>query len=133
MNLFKKSKVDSQPATIVSDLDALISETIAFKVHGKIHKIKPITVEEFVKFSLALSDAQTLQTAESVKTNDLIDVYLKIFQAVCDTIERKDIESMTQPQVGALLQLVVEAVMGKAQGKSGESVDDSGEKKKSLT
>ena len=47
--------------------------------------------------------------------DDLVAVYLGIFSSVCETIGKKEIESMTQAQAGALLQIILDCVVGRAQ------------------
>lgn len=132
MTLFaKRTKgTQPQPAKIASDLDALVSEAIAFKIHGKVHTLNPVTVQEFLNFSYALTHAQSLQAQTVVSPEELIDVYFQVFASVCNTITKEDVKDMTQAQIAALFQLIVDSIMGKVQGESGEVFQ--AEKKKNL-
>lgn len=100
-------------AKLVSDLDRMLTESIAFRLHGKVHRINPITVEEFYKFTKAFSLVGGLK-AEGISPAEAVTLYHQVISSVAPTVSRKDIEDMTQSQVGALLQLVIEAVTGKA-------------------
>lgn len=100
-------------AKLVSDLDRMLTESIAFKLHGKVHRINPITVEEFYKFTKAFSLVGGLK-AEGISPAEAVTLYHEVISSVAPSVSRKDIEDMTQSQVGALLQLVIEAVTGKA-------------------
>lgn len=100
-------------AKLVSDLDRMLTESIAFKLHGKVHRINPITVEEFYKFTKAFSLVGGLK-AEGISPAEAVTLYHEVISSVAPSVSRKDIEGMTQAQVGALLQLVIEAVTGKA-------------------
>lgn len=127
-NLKTGKPVEMPEAQVVSDLDAMIAHPIAFRLHGKIHQIKPISVKEFYAFTNAIASITTLESDNKITTAQVIDLYTRIICSVCDSITRKDVELMTQAQCGALLNLIVEAVTGKAHA---ESQAPSDEKKKS--
>lgn len=126
-NIKTGKPVEIPEAQVVSDLDAMIAHPIAFRLHGKIHQIKPISVKEFYAFANAIAGIGALEKEEKITTAQVVDLYTRIICSVCDSISRKDVEAMTQAQCGALLQLIVEAVTGKAQVEAGAG---SGEKKK---
>lgn len=113
-NLKTGRQLEKPEAQVVSDLDAMVAQSVAFKLHGKIHNIKPISVKEFYAFTNAMLSIQGLETAEHVTPAQIIDLYATLIRSVCDTVTRHDIEQMTQAQCGALLNLIVECVTGKA-------------------
>lgn len=113
----------------VADLDAIISEPVPFRFKGRIHYLKPMQLDEFLKFSNAQSTliAALNATAEDDKEKRLsgkrlAGMYHAIVASVCDTITLDDILSMEQAQVAALYQLVIDLVTGQ--------VDPTGEGKK---
>jgi hypothetical protein len=112
---FQKAQSHNQiNGAVVSDLDALIAAPVPFKFNGKVHVINPISVVEFYKYINALSGIMNLNQ-DSVTVDEMIDKYYALFGAICDTITRNDISSMTQAQVTALFQLTVDSIMGKSQ------------------
>lgn len=126
-NLKTVKPVEAPQAQIVSDLDAMVAHSVAFRLHGKVHQINPVSVKEFYAFTNAILTLQSLEKAESISPAQIIDLYQQLIQSVCETIERKDIEAMTQAQCGALLNLIIECVTGKAQAE--EQPAQSAEKK----
>lgn len=102
-------------ADLVADLDAMVSEAIAFKLHGKQHIVKPISLEEFLKYTNAYSQIWNSTDEKKKLTNEqFIEMYHQLFSSVCDTITIDDIKRMSQAQVGALFQLISDTVTGKA-------------------
>ena len=114
MKLFSIKDARPEPE-VVSDLDALISDPVAFRFKGKAHVIKAISVQEFLKTSEALARMNTLLEAKTVGFEEIVDSYYELIHAVCDTIHREDVLKMTQAQVSALISLVIKAVTGEAQ------------------
>jgi len=111
--LLQRGSAAGSEAKLVSDLDRMIAESIAFKLHGKVHRINPITVEEFYRFTKAFSIVSGMKP-DSLSPAETLTMYHEVISSVAPTVTKKDIEDMTQAQVGALLQLVIEAVTGKA-------------------
>lgn len=131
MGIFSLKGKQEITATIVSDLDALVAEPIAFKLHGRIFTINPISTLELLKFTNAFTKIQAIQgKADSITVSELVDAYLGVISSVCPEIERSDIENMTQPQIAALFQLVMDSVVGKAHAQPGIEEDS---KKKPLS
>jgi hypothetical protein len=114
MNLFRPAR-EAAKAVVVADLDKLVSEQTAFRWDGKVHVIKPLATETFFKVCNELSRMQDLAKREALTAKELVDAYSDLFASICDTIHRKDVESMSQAQVGALFQLVIDSVAGKSQ------------------
>lgn len=125
MEIFKTNK--KQSATVIRDFDALVIEPVAFKLHGKIHTLKPISVEELWKFAHAMQAVQSATEKNEISVDGIKGAYLAIFQSVCPSIQMEDVDQMNQAQIGALLQFVIDTIKGASQ------VDDYEiEKKKSL-
>ena len=117
LGLFKKLRPTRQKYTeaatnSVADLDALLVEPISFKLHGKNHVIKPLTVEQFMILSAALIDIVDLQKKQGLSSEELIDKYYGLVSSVCDTVKKSDIENMSQQQVSALFNLIIKTVTG---------------------
>lgn len=117
MGLFsvKNQKTTEPEPMIIRDFDKLIAEPVAFKLHGRVHRVNPITVQEFWKFSEAMIELQRLSQTKDVKIGQLTEGYLLLFRSVCPSIDLSDVEAMTQPQVAALLQFIVDTIKGASQ------------------
>lgn len=106
----------------VTDLDAIVAESVHFRFKGKLHEIKPVTLEEFLKFSnaqAALMDK--IKSDDSKLTPDkLVQQYHQVISAVCDSITVEDIKGMEQVQVAALYQLVIDQVTGQVKASDGQ-------------
>lgn len=98
----------------VVDLDAIISEPVHFRFNGKIHALKPMQLDEFLKFSNAQARLMdTLKDAQAkLGPKDLAEQYHQVVASVCDTISVDDILNMEQAQIAALYQLVIDLVTG---------------------
>jgi hypothetical protein len=114
-NLKTGKPIEMPESQVVSDLDAMVAMPVAFRLHGKVHYIKPISVREFYAFTNAMISLQGLEKAEHVTPQQIIELYFNLIRSVCDSVARPDVEKMTQAQCGALLNLIVECVTGKAQ------------------
>lgn len=124
MSLFPFSKKETTPAHIVSDLDALIAEPIAFRFQGRVHEIQPISTLELVRFTNAFAALSELNgKSDTISLAELIDAYTRVISAVCPTITRAHVEDMTQAQIAALFQLVMDSVVGKAHAEPGQPED----------
>lgn len=124
MGLFSR-KPKQDDAKIVVDLDEILAKPVAFRFAGKIHVIKPIQTKEFYSLANATAELWALRDAKNITPDQLIDRYYALISSVCPSIKRKDVEGMTQAQVTALYQLIMDTVMGRQQAK-----DQQDEKKK---
>lgn len=128
MSLFPFTRKEITPATIVSDLDALIAEPIAFRFQGRVHEIQPISTLELVRFTNAWASLSELNgKSDAISVSDLVDAYTKVISAVCPSITRSHVEDMTQAQIAALFQLVMDSVVGKSHVEP-DQTDDSKKK-----
>lgn len=115
---------DDRP--VIVDLDKLTADPQIFRWGGRVHQIKPIDTRTFFILMEKISGLDGI-AKDGVSKEEFVDAYAGVFSAVCDTIDRKDVERMTTPQRGALLQFILDCVRGRAQA------DGVGEKKKTLT
>ena len=105
-----KAVSDTEPVT---DLDAIVAEPVPFRFKGKIHFLKPFSLEEFLKFTNAQTRlTNSLSSTEQISPKELAEKYHSVISSVCDTITVQDILSMEQAQVAALYQLVIDLVTG---------------------
>jgi len=109
----RQQKLD--PSKVIVDLDALVSEPQTFKWAGKVHVIKPITVETFFKVTQNIAKLDQLRDPSTLTQEMFVNAYTDVFSSVCDTISSKDVETMTIPQRGALLQYILDCIKGQTQ------------------
>lgn len=113
MRIWPARSNKSKATEPIADLDAIIAQSVAFKYKGKIHTLKPMTLEEFLKFTNAQSALLTLlKDDQQLTPKALAESYLGVISSVCDTITLDDIMDMEQAQVAALYQLVIDLVTG---------------------
>lgn len=115
MKLWFKPTRDSvdKGVEVVTDLDALVSEDIAFRFQGKLWTIRPLSAGEAFVAWQNMSKFETLKKKESITFTEVLDFYYDLFKSVCPDIKREDVENMTQPQCAALLQLILDTVTGR--------------------
>jgi hypothetical protein len=108
----------------VTDLDAIVAESVSFRFKGKNHTLHPIDMETFLKFTNAQSSLmRVLNDKENVlTTRGLAEKYFEVINPLCASISLKDIMDMEQVQIAALYQLIIDMVTGQ--------VPDTGDGKK---
>ena len=119
-SLLTRNKAPSwtEGTSVVADLDALIEDDVHFKLHGKVHVIKPISSQEFLVFTNNLAKLYEMQEKEKITARELIERYFALVNSICKTVTIEDIENMNQNQIGAMFQLILDSVGGKAQAKA---------------
>lgn len=100
---------------VVSDLDALVSKPVGFRLHGRTHKIPPLKNLDFMRAVNAFAGVDLLRAKDQITDIELLEAYERVFAIMCPTVTRKQLEEMEQSQVAALFNLCCETVMGKAQ------------------
>lgn len=130
MQIVKEIKGQGEPpkGRLVADLDKLISEPTFFKLHGKWFEMKPVSTQNFFVITNGLAEIWARnQDGKVIEYEESVDLYLKLFSS-CIDITREEIEKMTQAQVVALAQQVVDHAKGSTHVKK-----DDGKKKENLT
>jgi hypothetical protein len=121
MSLFKlkptREKFDEQQVSVVADIDAILTKPVAFRFNGKLHYIKPVSTREYLKVTEIFAKMDSMGANGAPDVSSLVDVYSELFSSLCETISKKDVMEMTQSQIGALLQLVIEHVTGRIEKK----------------
>jgi len=108
-----KKQVDGPEAVLVTDLDAMVANPIAFRLHGKIHHLRPVTTKEFFAYSNAILALDRMKDDSKMTDDEILDSYLKLIQAVCSTVTFDDVRSLTHAQASALIKLVIDHVTGR--------------------
>lgn len=107
------SPSDGLGPQVVADIDAIEVRPVAFKWKGKLHTIKPVSTKEYLKVTEVFGKMDALGKTSNYTVEQLVDVYAELIMTLCNTIKREDILEMSQAQVGALLQLVIDHVTGR--------------------
>lgn len=99
---------------LIADLDALIEESVSFKLHGHYHEIRGISTIEFLKFSEKLAKLNLLRDdTKKITGQELIHSYYEVINSICSTITYEDIEKCTYAQIGALFQIIIDKTTGR--------------------
>jgi hypothetical protein len=104
---------------VMMDLDRLISEPVGFMLHGKIRCVKPLTQKNFMYMTNELAALDTIRLSGERDPAKIRKAYLELFRKACEPITEDDLTKMTDAQIGALVQQIIECVTGRAQA-SGE-------------
>ena len=76
--------------------------------------------ETFLKTVEAIAAIDHLRTSREVTRDKIIDGYTSVISACCDTIKRKDIERMTEPQIAGFLSQIIKQVQGEGHSSNGD-------------
>lgn len=97
---------------VIADLDAILVEPVAFKLHGIDHVIQPITVEQAFRLSNALVHFNDLMQKHGLTAEDIIVGYFDLVQIVAPSVTREDIEKADQRQLASLFSFIVRSFTG---------------------
>lgn len=103
-------------AVMVADLDAMTTKPVSFRLLGRVHTIEPLTVQQFIGFAAAYADVLKMQDQEVVTPAQMVDSYFNLVSSVCKSITKADIQKMSQQQVAALFQIMVDLHTGRLFG-----------------
>ena len=97
----------------IADLDAMLVEPVGFKLLGRDHVMRPLSVEQFFRVTTKWAELEAIRADKEINVEALLDKYHEIISAAVPTVKREDMDKMSMQQIGAVLQLVVETVTGK--------------------
>lgn len=109
------SRTAKKSGSVLTDLDAILTQSVSFRLHGRVFEIVPVSTERFLLYSQKLSKFFSLKDKEGLSADELIDGYHEVISSLVPDVTRKDIADMTQSQIGALFQLVIDTVTGHSQ------------------
>ena len=98
---------------LIADLDTLIDETVSLRLHGKTHTLNQITTIVFLKYTNRLAILNSCISNKNISEEELLDAYYELINSICETITIEDIKKAQSSQLAALLQLVIDKVMGR--------------------
>lgn len=122
--MFKKFMPARGDFEVIADIDAVISKPIGFTLHGKDHRINPITTELFLIWSNALANLWNLKSKENVKEGETLDAYYTVINSLCPSITLEDIKKCEPSQVAAIYGIILDHATGRIRSED--------EKKKTL-
>lgn len=112
-NLKPTRQAKEEETHIVADLDAIDVRPAKFKWDGKIHEIRAVNTFEYLKVTEIFARMDMLSKRSDFTVQELAEVYADLITSVCDTIKRDDVYKMTNQQIGALFQLILDQVSGR--------------------
>lgn len=105
---------------LIANLDAILVEPVAFQLHGKQHVIKPLTTEQFMKFSAAYGQMYGLRSQKDFDNQEFGNVCFELIHSVVDSITRSDFDKMANHQMAGVITIIIETVTGKMFGDNDE-------------
>jgi len=122
-SIWKKVRVTrsghiGEDVRIITDLDRMVAGPVAFRWKGRIHYLRPMSTELFLKVLNEISKLSQLYNKtgtddRKASEEEMLRVYSGIFSAVCDTISYSDIKKMNYAQISALYREIMVLVTGK--------------------
>lgn len=109
--MFKSKQKDFE---VISDVDAVVAKPVGFKLHGKTHRIEPITTQKFFEWSGSLASIYALKDKKDVTPDEIVDCYFNVIHSLCETVTREDIKKCEQAQLAALYGLIFDHCTGRA-------------------
>ncbi len=107
------SRADAvEQARLVADIDKIVSTPVAFMLLGRKRLLKPISTEEYLRFTRAYNEFSQATGDKNLNAKQISKKLHNIFSAVCEDISVKDIGEMTQSQIGAVYALILRTVSG---------------------
>jgi len=97
---------------LIADIDAIIERPSYFRLHGTIHQIRPMLVEEFWAVANALAEIGAMNKTDKLSLDEVIDKYYNLIHSVCATIQKDDLYRCNQAQLAALMQHFYDHVNG---------------------
>lgn len=99
---------------VVVDLDRMIAKPVGVEFKGKIHFIKPMSQEVFMSTVNGMARLDMMRKRSDLTKDELINAYTDVFSKCCDTIHKKQVLEMTDAQIGAFFQHVIDCITGRA-------------------
>lgn len=101
---------------ILSDFDSMVTEEVGFKFMGKIHILKPVSVENFMRITIAyrklIDMLQKRSQGEALTDKEVFQRYYDLIHPIVPTIQIDQIESMTLVMLNNLVNLVLRQISG---------------------
>lgn len=100
----------------IADLDSIISVPKSFKLFGRWRAIKPVSTEEFFRYTHAVNRVFSLREEKTSKAEERAEqiriACFDVFRSVCDDITQAEVDKMALVQVVALFGHITDAVTG---------------------
>jgi hypothetical protein len=102
----------------VMDLDNLLARDLEVILHGKVHTLNHIKVNEWLEAIAAETELVSLKDKDGLSPEDLINAYHNYISKVCKTITKEDLMKCSQQQIAGLWQLCRDFLSGYTEKKS---------------
>jgi hypothetical protein len=114
-------------AVLVADLDKILTDTVAFRLHGVTRYIKPVSAETFFRYAESIARLGQLRRENLADQTKFAKALYEITRHVVDPITYEDIERCSLAQQAGLYSTVLDCVSGR------QSAAPNGNEKKKLT
>jgi hypothetical protein len=99
---------------VVLDLDQLTPQPIRFRMYGKIHEARPVSVGQFGEIYNGITKIDALAVKKQLKGDKLYRAYIRALKPVCPTVSALDLAKMTRLQQVAFFLFVFKVISGEA-------------------
>lgn len=112
--MFKRFKpAREENFEIIADIDKVVSSPIGIKLHGRDHRIEPLTTETFLKWSKSVGELYSLASKE-VTEDQMKQAYFNCIHSLCKTVTMDDIMKCEKSQIAALFGVILDHCTGRA-------------------
>jgi hypothetical protein len=117
---------DQSKKKIIADFDAMVAESVWFTLNGKDWEIAPMDMMAYLKFVNGYQEYCNWEVSEKEITAELvIDKTLTLVKTAVPKMTKKDFGSLNSQQIGALIQIIMETVTGRAHAQKKNLVENS--------
>lgn len=110
---FKPTRDQQSGSVLVADLDALVSRSFQFRLHGKVHELKPVSTQRYLDYIQAMGRLSELRDKTDHTPQSIAETTLSVFQPLIPSLTKEDLMDATQEQIRALFSMVVKQVEGR--------------------
>lgn len=109
-----------QSVRVVVDLDRMLGELPGFKYRGKVYQIRAMDTAVWLRLCEELAALNLLMRKEGFNRKEIRDRYYRLLVKAVDGISFEDVDQMTDAQLGAVVQLIVDCITGRAYAQEGD-------------
>jgi hypothetical protein len=109
-----KPRREAEDVRVVADLDRMLGDLPGFRFQGRIYRVKAMNTAVWLQLCNELAGLNLRMKDSGFDRAEVRKRYSSLLGKAVDGIRFEDVDRMTDAQLGAVVQLVVECVTGKA-------------------
>lgn len=112
----KPAQKQDEKVSLISDLDALVSEKVGFKLNGVVHVLNPVTAEQMMVMELARIKLVHMLNERidglALSGDDVYERYFEFISPIVPSLSYPELRTMTVAQLNNVLNLVFRQLSG---------------------